>query len=69
MEITDKIKLCPFCGSKDTGYFETDFSIDGKPFFLVVKCGDCNANIYAESGELDDSIVLWNKRKESEVKK
>ena len=63
MDITDKVKPCPFCGGNDIDYYETDFGRADEPFYYIVKCKDCNAHIFAESGELEDAITLWNKRK------
>ena len=34
----------------------------GEPYYCVVKCDDCNANIFAESGYLEDAFELWNRR-------
>lgn len=69
MEITDKIKPCPFCGGTDIEYYETDFGRADEPYSYIIRCNGCNANVYAESGEYEDAITLWNKRTyESEEK-
>lgn len=50
------VKPCPFCGSTNIDFYEADFGRD------VVKCDDCNANIFAENGYLEDAFELWNRR-------
>lgn len=62
LEYKEELKPCPFCGSKDIDYFETDFGRADDPFYFVIKCKDCNANIYAENGSLEDAIAAWNRR-------
>ena len=56
------VKPCPFCGSTNIDFYETDFGRYGEPYYCVVKCDDCNANIFAESGYLEDAFELWNRR-------
>jgi Lar family restriction alleviation protein len=57
-----EIKPCPFCGCTDIDYFETDYGQADDPYFYVISCTDCNANVFADGGELDDAIKLWNRR-------
>ena len=61
-ETDTEIKPCPFCGGVDIDYFDTDFGRDNEPYSYVIRCKDCNANVYAKGGDLDDAIELWNRR-------
>ena len=57
-----EVKPCPFCGCEEIDYFETDFGRADDPYSYAIRCNNCNASVFAESGYFDDAIELWNRR-------
>ena len=56
VEMNNKLKPCPFCGSK-----RIDIASNGKVY--VCYCTNCKASTNTAARK-DDAIYLWNKRAE-----
>ena len=59
--MTEKLKLCPFCGSKNVDIFPTFGDGESNQNLMNVECIDCGAQGAVRLGE-QKAVEAWNKR-------